>query len=372
MAMKFLGKMEIGMNQIMPASAPHVMQRIVQLSLLYGMSPVSPIGFVHLGSYTAKLGDISGGYRYVKLARSLVDKVGSRESAGEVICIASPIRSYIEPLQATLEYHNEGYAAAMASGDIFQAALNMLVRDSVFFLAGVNLQTVQEKIAETLTFMNERKMLIFMIQNKCLHHTLFKLIGTDEKAQDFSAEEVNILARNNSVMRTNYFQKAYMSFMFRLYDDSKHYTEKYLDCVDNTWANLILQHAFQVFYTGVISFWVARKSRDEDGQQWHNRGMRSKLALKKWAESSQWTFENKWFLLEAEESYCNKDFEVAKLFYEKAISSAKDHKFVHEEALACELAGYFHLEFGDAEEAMEYFLLAHEKYHEWGALGKCD
>ena len=45
---------------------------------------------------------------------------------------------------------------------------------------------------------------------------------------------------------------------------------------------------------------------------------------------------------------------------------------MHEEALACELAGYFHVEFGDTEKAMEYFLLAHEKYHEWGALGKCD
>ena len=30
--------------------------------------------------------------------------------------------------------------------------------------------------------------------------------------------------------------------------------------------------------------------------------------------------------LEAEESYCNNNFEVAKLFYEKAISSAKEHK----------------------------------------------
>jgi len=326
MAMKFLGKIIGGMNQIMPASSPHVTQRIIQLSLLHGMSPVSPIGFAHLGSYTAKLGDISEGYHYVKLARSLVDKVGSRESAGGVICIASPVRSYVEPLQATFEYHNEGYAAAMESGDILQAALNILVRDSVFLFAGVNLQTTQEKIAETANFMYERKMMISMIVNKCLQQSVLKLIGTDEKPQDFSAEEVSILARNNSVMRSYNFHKAYMSFMFRLHDDSKHYTEKYLDCIDNTWENLILQHAFQAFYTGLISFWVARKSRDEDGQQWHDRGMRSKLALKKWAESSQWTFENKWFLLEAEESYCNKDFEVAKLFYEKAISSAKDHK----------------------------------------------
>ena len=39
-----------------------------------------------------------------------------------------------------------------------------------------------------------------------------------------------------------------------------------------------------------------------------------------------WTFENKWYLLEAEESYFNRDFEAAKAYYEKAISSAKDHK----------------------------------------------
>jgi hypothetical protein len=30
------------------------------------------------------------------------------------------------------------------------------------------------------------------------------------------------------------------------------------------------------------------------------------------------------------------------------------------------------LELGDNEKAMHYFLFAHKKYHEWGALGKCD
>ena len=124
-------------------------------------------------------------------------------------------------------------------------------------------------------------------------------------------------------MRTYNYQKAYTSFMFRLYDDSKNYAEKYLDCVDSTWANLVLRHAFQAFHMGLISFWLARKSRE---QRWYERGERSKLALKKWAESSKWTFENKWYLLEAEESYCDNNLEVAKLFYEKAISSAKEHK----------------------------------------------
>eukprot|EP00573_Skeletonema_grethae_P008996 CAMPEP_0201694624 /NCGR_PEP_ID=MMETSP0578-20130828/6819_1 /ASSEMBLY_ACC=CAM_ASM_000663 /TAXON_ID=267565 /ORGANISM="Skeletonema grethea, Strain CCMP 1804" /LENGTH=110 /DNA_ID=CAMNT_0048180323 /DNA_START=1 /DNA_END=333 /DNA_ORIENTATION=+ len=109
------------------------------------MSPVSPVGFVHLGSYVAKLGDITEGYRYVTLARSLMDRVGSRESAGEVISIGTQVRAYIEPLQATLEYHNEGYAASMASGDIVQAAFNTVLICSSSLSAGVNLQIMREK-----------------------------------------------------------------------------------------------------------------------------------------------------------------------------------------------------------------------------------
>jgi len=40
-------------------------------------------------------------------------------------------------------------------------------------------------------------------------------------------------------------------------------------------------------------------------------------------------------------------------------------QFVHEEALAYELAAYFYLELGEVDKALEYFMLAHERYHEW-------
>ena len=46
-------------------------------------------------------------------------------------------------------------------------------------------------------------------------------------------------------------------------------------------------------------------------------------------------------------------------------------QFVHEEALACELAAYFYLEIGDVNKAGDYCLLSHERYHEWGAIEKC-
>ena len=38
---------------------------------------------------------------------------------------------------------------------------------------------------------------------------------------------------------------------------------------------------------------------------------------------------------------------------------------MHEEALAYELAAYLYLELGEINKSVDYFLLAHEKYHEW-------
>ena len=40
--------------------------------------------------------------------------------------------------------------------------------------------------------------------------------------------------------------------------------------------------------------------------------------------------------------------------------------------MAYELAAYFYMDLKNDEKAMEYFLQAHKKYEEWGALGKCD
>src|SRR5210317_2540754 len=289
------------------------------------MSPVSPLGFAYFGSIIAKLGDIRGGYHYVKLALSLLDKVGSRESAGEVICVGTHVRTYLEPLQSVLEYFNDGYTAAMTSGDVSMATANRAQTECTSFFSGANLQTMREKYAKMMEMIEETKQVVILVQTLPVQRSIVRLVGSEEK-QKYVIEEQNIIARNNSALRSYCFQKAYISFIFRSYDDTKIASESYFACSETTWANLFFHHAAQSFYIGLISFWVARKSREELRQQWYQRGNKSKLALKQWAESSRWNFEHKWYLLEAEEAFCNSEFESAKFFDEKAISSATDHK----------------------------------------------
>ncbi len=322
MVMKFLGKLEFGMTLIMPKSVPFVASKIIQLSLAYGMSPVSPIGFTYYGSYLAKQWNINEGYYFVKLALSLLDKVGSRENAGEVILICTQVKLYVEPLQAALEYHHEGYTAAMVSGDSSLAVINLFSYDTSNFYAGTNLQKMHKMYTSSIQFSEQRKQLIFMVQSQLVQRTVSKLIGT-VKEPKYSPERQDILASNCSVVRSHHYQKAYVSFIFRSYDDTVENIEKFIALQDTTWGNLFIAHAVHCFYTGLISFWVARKSKE---QKWARRGNYSKSALRKWADSSQWTFQNKWYLLEAEESFCSNDFETAKAYYKKAVTSAKQHK----------------------------------------------
>eukprot|EP00985_Skeletonema_marinoi_P007653 scaffold3390_cov162-Skeletonema_marinoi.AAC.1 len=235
-ALKFLTKLELGMTQTKPRSVLFVTQKIIELSLAKGMSSMSPIGFVYFGAFISKRGDIRSGYRYVELALSLLDKVGA-ESAGEVICIATQIKIFVEPIQAALEYHDDGYAASMVAGDVFNALLNPLLKNSCMYVAGVKLQTMREEYDKFERLAKENNQSIFLVQVKQVQRDVLRLIGSDEEVT--IPEEQKLVASNNSVLKTFCFRKAYISFMFRSYDDAKEHVSKFYDCRENAWANLM-------------------------------------------------------------------------------------------------------------------------------------
>ena len=159
-------------------------------------------------------------------------------------------------------------------------------------------------------------------------------------------------------------------------------------------------------YSGLISFWVAREMNGKNGsKKWIDRAIECKDEFVKLSVSaSAWNFENsecryrygvifssfstlshallsnliyttastESFLLQAEEHFCSRNFELAETLYDAAISSSQIHKFVNEEALANELAGHFYLETGRRNRSVHYFSQAFEKYNEWGAVAKAN
>lgn len=132
--------------------------------------------------------------------------------------------------------------------------------------------------------------------------------------------------------------------------------------------HLLSGHAGHFFIGGLISF---RIFRETNNPLWFQRGEQFKDRINTWNDQgSMWNFENKSFLLHAEKCYSNGNYDMAWVLYENAITSAQQHKFIHEEALAYELAANFYLHINNNPMALKYFTSAHEAYFKWGAFAK--
>ena len=92
--------------------------------------------------------------------------------------------------------------------------------------------------------------------------------------------------------------------------------------------------------------------------------------MTKLVEYSTWNFENKQLLLQALVHHLNGRNGMAEMAYKASIVSAREHKFIPEQALAYELYGIFLANSQHIERGVDQIKLAHSKYMEWGAMRK--
>ena len=123
------------------------------------------------------------------------------------------------------------------------------------------------------------------------------------------------------------------------------------------------------FFSAITDCYHARRqNRDHTTHIMEAKDIRDRL--EKLMGQSRWNFENKYLLIKAECHYTEGEVDKAAESYKASVAAAKKHKFVHEEALGCELAGYFFKEQGDETKAQEMFKQAQIAYAKWGANAK--
>src|SRR6202020_1370206 len=92
--------------------------------------------------------------------------------------------------------------------------------------------------------------------------------------------------------------------------------------------------------------------------------------LQVWAENCPENFENRAALVGAEIARLEGRVLDAEQLYEQAIRSARANGFVHNEAIAYEVAARFYATRGFEDIAEMYLLRAKDGYLRWGAVGK--
>ncbi|KAL3787692.1 hypothetical protein HJC23_012118 [Cyclotella cryptica] len=348
MAMKFLHRLASVTHQVHPNLLPVVTLKMVELTIAHGMSSMSPIGFAYLGSLVAKLGDIKGGYKCASLAKSLVDKMNLKEIAGEVYWVSIEILCYIEPLPVANENRIDCEAIALGAGEVTWACYSRLMYASGIFWSGSKLSVSADVYFRGRRFLMSQGHVTTENYLLLLQRSILILIGVDE-GEFITDDELKrrVLANNNPFQVTlYYFQKTFAAFILDDYHTMKESAEEYFKSTGKSWLMMSLT-------------------------LWLEQGTKFKSQMQSWSEKgSSWNFESKYLLLQAEEHFCNDNIDDAKFIYDKAISSAKTHKWVHEEAIAYELAANFYFNLKDYSISLEYFTASHEKYQKWGAVYK--
>ena len=104
-----------------------------------GLCPAAPVGLSWFGLLLVRDGFIDLGSRCSLLAKAFLKNKGTRQYAGETLCVSSEIDSFVKPLQATHEMRCQGESAALSSGDIQFATINRLRDVSYYSWDGTNL-----------------------------------------------------------------------------------------------------------------------------------------------------------------------------------------------------------------------------------------
>jgi hypothetical protein len=144
---------------------------------------VAPLAFSCFGSYIAKNGNIPLGRCFTIIARSLVDRLGAKEVAGEVMLEAAEVRCYTEPMQALHDLKTEGESAALSVGDTHWACLNRIQYCSDLLWAGTNLSIVHDKVVKAHHFIKQldANISVFVL---IVQRTLNVLLGKEAATLD--------------------------------------------------------------------------------------------------------------------------------------------------------------------------------------------
>ncbi len=200
---------------------------------------------------------------------------------------------------------------------------------------------------------------------------VLQFIGSDKSQFDYpgipfknETEMLQDSLSSGKIVYANaiYMNRAICAFYFRKYNYAAEMAEKF--CGSN--ETLRFQTVFFAFYEGLVAFHMVRSRNNE--QKWLPIGEQSITNYRAWVKHSEWNFENKLLLLEAESLFTKGEYDVAEEKYLASIDSAHRHRFIHEEGLAMQLLASFY-KIRDVEKEKKYLESSYSCYEKWGACG---
>ena len=360
-----------------PVLLPQIAYTMINLCIRYGNSSASAFAYVFYGVLLCSQQQIEKGYQFGQLALMMLEKFEAKEIQSRVTNLFCAFVSHWKvSAQESILPLPDVVQIGLENGDMEYAGYAALNYCSNLFLSGKNLKAVHQVHEQyqiviknnlqdfSLYYLKIWAQLVLNLSGQSQHRS--RLIGDwfNEEEMLLKLQEMD----NMTSLYVAYISKMISSYLFK---DS-------LETIKN--ASLAVEYesaATGIMATGQRPFYhslallAQYPSADKTAQvDYLAQVTTNQQQMKKWAEHAPMNFQHKYDLVEAEKArVLGQNWEAAEL-YEKAMAGAKENQYLHEEALAYELAAEFYLAQGRDKFAQNYFKEAHYRYQQWGALAK--
>ncbi|MHC2484852.1 AAA family ATPase [Rhizobium leguminosarum] len=355
--------------------------RAVNLCLERGNSDAAPQSYVTVGLIaSARFGHHEEGYRLAKMACDLVQRRGWDHSGGRTYFLLALLVPWTRPLGDGINPARRAAQMAKEHGDPVFAALPLRALISILLASGHPLHQVEREAEEVVEFV--RQFGRFLEDRICAPLAFVRTLrGKNSKFG--TLDDGTFTERSFEQRLTGHPAHAITECYYWIRKlQARFFAGDYMSAADAAdkaegWYGTSPAPALDLTEMADFHFYAAlsRAARCEpggpDAYPKHREALqRHEQQLRGWAVNCPQNFEGRAALVGAEISRIEGRELDAEHLYEAAIKSARANEFVHNEALAYELAARFYAVRGFEDIAHLYLESARHCYSRWGADAK--
>ena len=359
---------------------PLVMARQVELTLKQGLTPSSALAFAGYGGVLCgQFNQIEQGYRLGQLALELDRRqVAPLTHHRTLYLFDSYIRHYREPLRNCMESLLNAHQLALDAGDMEWGAYALAAYIQYAFPLCGNLDELQPRLEQYASLLAESGQQQSLQYSRFVLQTMANLRGRSADPLRFNGHFYDEVEGLKELQQENHrtgiclhhFYKALLCYLLGEYKDAYRHSE----------AGMALQSSISGTYTTpwlqtlhALATLALLPNTSILQQPARLKRVRQILRLlRKLNRHCPENHRHRVNLLQAELYRSQHQFSKAMDLYEQAIEHARQQGFVLEEALACELAGSFYLEWDKPGIARTYLQDAYARYADWGGRAKLE
>jgi len=354
-----------------------VICRMVNLSLEHGNSDASCFAYVWFGIVVGPRFDCyEEAFRFGQLGYNLLGKRGmTRYEARTSMCF-SVVVPRTKHARHSRDLVRHALDVACRMGDFTYAAYSFTQLITNYLVVGDPLAEAQEEAEKGLAFAKSMRM-----------GRVVDIVGSDlQLIRSLRGLTLNLGSFNDSEFYEAEFERHLASpdladsgfAYWTLKAQAQFFAHDYASSVDASlraqqllWASPAVLELSAFRFYGSLSHAAAWDSASPEERQKHFEALTAHhKQLELWAKHCPANFENRAALIGAEIARIEDRVLDAEALYEQAIRSAHSNGFVHNEAVAYEVAARFYAARGFQKFADTYLLEARYCYHRWGADGK--